>query len=374
MRRVRFAWLPVLPAVLLAACAPANTSGAVHIGQVEGIVNGVMDRYVDRVLDHAEATNAVAVVLEIDTPGGQLGAMKHVAGRIEQSTVPVITWVGPPGAEAASAGTFIAMAGDIAAMAPNTTIGAATPVTAAGGDVEGDLGRKVENDAVAFARGVAEHRGRNADWAEQAVREAASATPNEALELNVIDLVAPTLTGLLSAVDGREVTLLDGTRVTLSVSGVPRLENGPNGYERVLAIVSDPLVLLGLFVLALIGIGIEVLIPGVFVPGTIGLIAVILFFLGAGTLLPGEAAIALTIVAIILIGAEFFIPSGVLGAMGGAALVLAVSIVIGQISTTIPLATALLVVLALILAIGVPLLVWLRRYIATTQEAGTRLT
>src|SRR5690606_8347337 len=122
-------------ALLLGACAPDSTDNAVHIGRVEGDVNNVMERYIDRVIDHAESHGARAVVLQIDTPGGEIGAMKRIAGRIERAEVPVITWVGPPGAAAASAGTFITLAGHVAAMAPNTTIGAASPVTSSGDDV-----------------------------------------------------------------------------------------------------------------------------------------------------------------------------------------------------------------------------------------------
>ena len=191
-------------AALGSACEVDGTEGALHVVTIERQVDGVLAAYIDRAIDHAEDRRGRAVLLRIDTPGGEIGAMKSIVGRIERSGVPVIAWVGPPGAEAASAGTFIAMAGHVAAMAPNTTIGAATPISATGEDIEGDLGKKVTNDTVAFARGVAELRGRNADWAEAAVRDASSATPSEALELNVIDLVAATESELLAAIEGRD--------------------------------------------------------------------------------------------------------------------------------------------------------------------------
>ncbi|MYI82845.1 MAG: hypothetical protein F4056_05945 [Chloroflexi bacterium] len=167
IRTVR-AFAPAIALVLAAlgvACGAERTERALHVVTIERQVDGVLASYIDRAIDHAEDSRGRAVLLRVDTPGGEIGAMKEIVGRIERSEVPVITWVGPPGAEAVSAGTFIAMAGHVAAMAPNTTIGAATPVAATGEDVEGALGRKVTNDTVAFARGVAELHGRNADWA-----------------------------------------------------------------------------------------------------------------------------------------------------------------------------------------------------------------
>jgi membrane-bound serine protease (ClpP class) len=180
---VRKALPLVLVAVLIStACAPAGTRDAIHVGTVEGTVGNVLDRYVDRLIDTAENNDARLVVIEVDTPGGEAGAMKRIVGRIERSTVPIVTWIGPPGAQAVSAGTFIVMAGHVAAMAPGTSIGAASPVLSTGQDLPDTLGRKVEEDTVAFARGVAELHGRNPDWAEAAVRDAASASPAQALE------------------------------------------------------------------------------------------------------------------------------------------------------------------------------------------------
>ena len=242
MIRTARAFLPAFAlalAALGAACGAEDTERALHVVTIERQVDGVLASYIDRAIDHAEDSRGRAVLLRVDTPGGEIGAMKEIVGRIERSEVPVITWVGPPGAEAVSAGTFIAMAGHVAAMAPSTTIGAATPVTATGEDVEGALGRKVTNDTVAFARGVAELRGRNADWAEAAVREASSATPNEALELNVVDLIAASESELLAAVEGREVELIDGRTVVLQLAIAPRIENELNAYERIVAFLDE---------------------------------------------------------------------------------------------------------------------------------------
>ena len=318
-------------ASLAVACAPADTAGALHVVTIDRQVDAVLARYIDRALDHAEETNARAVLLRIDTPGGAVDAMKEIVGRIENAETPVITYVGPAGAEAASAGTFIAMAGHVAAMAPNTTIGAATPISATGEDLEGALGRKVTNDTVAFARGVAELRDRNADWAEDAVRKASSATPDEAVDLNVVDLIAATEAELLEAIEGWEVELIGGRTVELQLATAPRVENAFNSYERVLGIVSDPLIVSLLLLVGLIGIATELFFaPGSFVPGTAGAIALLLAFLGLGTLLPGETALALVGLAAALVALEVLLPTGgVLGAGAAIAIAIAVGIWIG---------------------------------------------
>ena len=337
-------------AALGAACGAEGTERALHVVTIERQVDGVLASYIDRAIDHAEDSRGRAVLLRIDTPGGEIGAMKKIVGRIERSGVPVIAWVGPPGAEAVSAGTFIAMAGHVAAMAPNTTIGAATPITATGEDVEGALGRKVTNDTVAFARGVAELRGRNAEWAEAAVREASSATPNEALELNVIDLVAASESELLAAVEGREVELIDGQTVELRLATAPWVENEFNAYERIVGFLGDPLVVTLLLLIGVIGVATELFFaPGTFVPGVAGAIALLLFFLGVGTLLPAEAAFAFVVLAVLLVILELFLPTGgVLGSGAALALAFAIGIGIGQGSTDLSIERLLVIVLAVI--------------------------
>ena len=347
---------PLLAALALAlaalgsACEVDGTEGALHVVTIERQVDGVLAAYIDRAIDHAEDRRGRAVLLRIDTPGGEIGAMKSIVGRIERSGVPVIVWVGPPGAQAASAGTFIAMAGHVAAMAPSTTIGAATPVTATGEDVEGDLGKKVTNDTVAFARGVAELRGRNADWAEAAVRDASSATPSEALELNVIDLVAATESELLAAVEGREVELLDGRTVELRLATAPRVENEFNAYERIVGFLGDPFVVTLLLLIGMVGIATELFFaPGTFVPGVAGALSLLLFFLGVGTLLPAEAAFAFVVLAVLLVVLELFLPTGgVLGAGAALALAFAIGIGVGQGSTDLSIERLLVIVLAVI--------------------------
>jgi membrane-bound serine protease (ClpP class) len=381
MTRIRFP--SRLPFTLLAlavlgvaavACAPASTPGAIHVARADGAVDNVMERYVDRVISHAESTNARLVVIEVDTPGGLIGSMKRVAGRIERARVPVVTWVGPPGSQAVSAGTFIVLSGHIAAMAPGTSIGAASPVLGTGEDLPETLGRKVEEDTVAFARGVAELHDRNPDWAEAAVRDAASASPSQALELGIIDLVSPTLESLVNSVEGWEVRYLGGGTSTVSVSGAPFLENGMNGYERLLKIVANPAVVGILLLIALAGIAIEFFSPGLLLPGTAGVLAMVLAFLGAGALLPTEAALLLLVLGIALITAEFFVPGGILGLVGAAALLMAFGIWVGQASTAVSWERALMTTLVIVIVLGAAAGFWVRRYVAQTSESGTRLT
>src|SRR5215216_5525742 len=203
-----------------------------------------MEQYIDRGLDTAERSQAPAVVLRLDTPGGLDSAMRGVIQRIESSRVPVIVYVAPAGGRAASAGTFITMAGHVAAMAPNTTIGAATPIDASGDDIPGALGRKVTNDAVAYIRSIAELRERNADWAESAVRDAAAVSAARAVELDVVDFVATSLEDALAKADGREVEVQgdsgNSVSVVLHTAGAVTTSNGTNFFERVLYYLADP--------------------------------------------------------------------------------------------------------------------------------------
>src|SRR5713226_3185714 len=185
----------------LAADAPAP----VLVGHIQGEINPITARYVDRVVSDGEADNAAAVVFVIDTPGGLIDSTYQITARFLAARVPIVTFVAPAGARAASAGTFITMAGHIAAMAPATNIGAAHPVDSSGGDIQGDLRLKAENDAAAEITKIAIARGRNASWAEDAVRKSVSVRDDQALGLKIVDLVAQDLPDLLAQLDGRTV-------------------------------------------------------------------------------------------------------------------------------------------------------------------------
>lgn len=308
-------WL--FAAALLASCGGSAPEGRVHILTLDGIINPVTAGYVERGIGSAEDSAAEVLVIQLDTPGGLDSAMRDIVQNISASSVPVVVYVAPAGARAASAGTFITMAAHVAAMAPSTAIGAAHPVGAGGEDLEGDIRSKAENDAVAYIRSIAEEHGRNADWAERAVRESESVPASEAVELNVVDLEAESLEELLATLDGREVTLTGGVAVTLETAGTPRHQNGMNFSERLLMLISDPNIAFLLLSLGTLAILFELYNPsgiGLVVGGT----ALIVAFFSLGTLPVNWAGVALVLLAIGLFAAEFFVVSGGLLAVAGA--------------------------------------------------------
>jgi membrane-bound serine protease (ClpP class) len=323
----------VLLGLLGNACSTKKAPDQVHVLTWKGIVNPVMERYIDRGIDTAERSEARAVVIRLDTPGGLDGAMRDIIQRIEASKVPVIVYVSPSGGRAASAGTFITMAGHVAAMAPNTSIGAATPINSTGDDIEGALGRKVTNDAVSYIRGIAELRGRNADWAEKAVRDAVSVNQNEAVSLNVVDFVATGLDDLLEKSDGRQVDVQSASggtvSVTLHTSGAATYENNTTFFEQLLYHIADPDI-----AFLLLSIGGLFLVSEIFHPtvlaGIAGLICLILAYFSLGSLPTNWAGVALILFGFVLLTAEVFVSGfGVLGIGGVVALILGGLILFG---------------------------------------------
>ena len=315
-----------LPALMLAvgiaaACGGAGAeSGAIHLLRIDGGIGPITERYVDRALDEAEEAGARLVVIRLDTPGGFSSSTREIVQRINAANAPVAVYVSPWGARAASAGTFITMAAHVAVMAPNTSIGAASAVNADGSDIEGDLGRKVENDSVSFIRGIAELRGRNADWAERAVRRAVSATQTEAVDLNVVDFVAGDLDGLLERIEGTTVELRPGTAVTLE--GLPeaaRVTTNMSIWERILEVLANPTLATILISAGTLGLIFELSNPGLILPGVAGVIAIIVGFLGLGALPVETAGLALIAAALVFFALELFVPSGGILAGGGLA-------------------------------------------------------
>ncbi len=314
-RILRSAAALLFVAGLAVACAPSiHTRGAVHVLTADSEVNPVMRQYIDRGIDEAERTDAIAVVIKLDTPGGLTDQMEKIVQRIQSAKVPVIVYVAPSGAKAASAGTFITMSAHVAAMAPGTSIGAAHPVSATGGDIGGTLGTKVENNAAAYARSIAEKTGRNADWAESAVRDSVSAPTSEAVDKHIVDYAADNVDELLRKADGRTVTV-DGKAVTLAnLESAPRVNNDMTLVERFLLILSDPNVAFLLLTIGGLGLLIEFVHPGVIAPGTFGVIALILAFFALGTLPVNWAGVALVLLAFVLFAAELHV--GGFGALG----------------------------------------------------------
>jgi membrane-bound serine protease (ClpP class) len=323
----------------------------------QGAVSPAMSDYIRRTLDTAATRGSPLVVLKLDTPGGLDTSMREIIQAVIASPVPVATWVAPQGARAASAGTYILYASHIAAMAPATNLGAATPVplTPPGGgsdapsapvpfgppEVEGEtsptappvpagtaMQTKVINDAVAYIRGLAELRGRNADWGESAVRQGASLSAQSALAEGVIDFVAADLASLLDQADGRVVQMADGPR-RLATSGLPHEVVTPDWRTAILSVITNPNVALILLLVGVYGIILEFLNPGVLVAGTIGGISLLLGLYALALLPVNLAGIGLIGLGLALILAEVFSPSfGILGIGGTAALVLGAVILV----------------------------------------------
>ena len=302
-------------ALALPAIAAAPPQHPVLTFRLEGAISPVTAEALSLAIDRAERENAAALVIEIETPGGLETSMRAMVSRMLASRVPLITYVAPSGARAASAGVFVTMAGDVAAMAPGTNIGAATPVNMQGG-MDSTMARKVTNDAAAFARTVAHQRNRNAQWAEQAVRQAVSATETEALQLKVIDLIAPGLDSLLSAAEGRTWTR-DGVSRVIHVEGAPRVTIAPSLRHRILGLLVDPSIAYLLMLLGFYGLLFELQNPGAVLPGVVGGICLVLAFLALSALPVNAAGVALIVLALVFFLAEVKVASHGVLAVGG---------------------------------------------------------
>ncbi|HUG03222.1 MAG TPA: nodulation protein NfeD [Steroidobacteraceae bacterium] len=295
-----------------------------------------------RALERAEEQDAELLILVLDTPGGLSESMRDMIRAILSAKVPVVTYVSPPGAHAASAGTFILYASHVAAMAPATNLGAATPVPIGGApprdrdagpddDKDGSrdagqeppaMDRKAINDAVAYIRSIAEMRGRDPSFAEESVTKAASITANEALKRGVIDLIAADLQELIASLDGREVTLPTG-RIALATRGITVERIEMDWRTSLLAVLTNPLVAYGLLIIGIYGLMFEGYNPGTLVPGVVGGVCLLLGLYALQVLSVNFAGLALIVLGIAMMAAEFFLPSfGVLGFGGIAAFVI----------------------------------------------------
>ena len=303
-------------ALLLGSPTPAADS-PVHVHVVEGIINPVVVEYMSQGIEQAEADNASAVVFQLDTPGGLVESTRLIVKAILNANVPVVVYVSPSGARAASAGTFITIAGHVAAMAPGTNIGAAHPVSGGGSDIEGDMRTKVENDLAAFARSIANQRQKNADWAEEAVRESVSITETRALEINVIDIVAEDVADLLAQLDGHQVEV-SGETVTLQTADATMVAKQMSWRQRVLAVISHPQFALMLLSLGSLGLMIELYNPGLIFPGVIGAISLLLAFYSLQTLPINYAGLLLIGLGMVMFILEASVASFGMLTLGGA--------------------------------------------------------
>ncbi|MBI3455189.1 MAG: nodulation protein NfeD, partial [Candidatus Rokubacteria bacterium] len=278
-------------------------------------------------IERTKAEGAAALVIQLDTPGGLERSMRSIVREMLNAPVPIIVYVSPTGARAASAGVFITLAAHVAAMAPATNIGAAHPVAAGGGQIDKESMKKIENDAAAFIRSIALERGRNADWAEKAVRSSVSATEREALKLGIIDLIAESLPDLLAKVDGRQVKVITGT-VTLRTKDATLQPLHVSFRDRFLNLITDPNIAYILLMLGMLGLFFELANPGVILPGIIGGISLILAFFAFQSLPINYAGLLLILFGIVLLIAEIKVVSHGVLTIGGVIAILLGSIML----------------------------------------------
>ncbi|MFC2040182.1 nodulation protein NfeD [Chloroflexota bacterium] len=353
-RAVRFAVLLLVLALGVAGPLVSADDGHVDVLTIKGTINPVLADYIKRGVDQAELDGARALIIQMDTPGGLDTAMRDIIQSVVGARLPVIIYVSPSGGRAASAGLYITLSGHIAAMAPNTAIGAATPVSLGEGgeqQMSDDLKNKVINDAAAYIRSIAEAHGRNAEWAEEAVFDGVSITEQEALTLNVVDIVADDMDDLLTKIDGQEITLLGGGTVTLVTEGVSVNYLEMDFIEGFLYAIADPNIAFLLLSVASLGIMVEIFNPGLIFPGVAGAISGILAFYSLGQLPVNIAGLLLIVLAFGLFVAEAFTPTFGLFTGGGAVALIVGGLILFQGGSPIfQVNVWLLVVVAVIVA------------------------
>jgi len=392
----------------LAISATARADGSAVLLDLDGALGVATAEYIVDGIEDAQVQNAKLIIIRMDTPGGLMEPMRDIVQAILASSVPVVTYVAPGGARADSAGTYILLASHVAAMAPTTHLGAATPVSLMGEDSEDDskpvnpfapkapesedtdaeeadegetgeepepqpaipggkMDRKVMNDAIAYIRGLAEAHGRNADWAEDAVRNAATLTATEALELNVIDLIAANQAELLAAVNGREVRV-NNKPFTIDADALIVEEVEPGWRLKVLGAIARPEIAILLLMVGLYGLLFEGYNPGAILPGVVGVICLLLAAYALQVLPVNYVGLALILVGLALITAEAFVPSfGALG-IGGIAAIIFGSIM--MFDSGIPgFGISITFVLGMGLVAGL-LLLWLLSYLVKARRQG----
>ncbi|HWP63615.1 MAG TPA: nodulation protein NfeD [Candidatus Binatia bacterium] len=302
---------------LLLAAAPSRalSPGAVPVLRATGVVDNVLAGYIEEGIALAAANGAPAVVIVLNTPGGSLDATNKITSTLLEARVPTIVWVAPAGGQAASAGTFITLAAHVAFMAPGTRIGAASPVGAGGEDIEGTLGDKVRQDAIAAIRAIAETRGRNVEWAVSTVAEAKASPASEAVEVGAVDGLAASLEEVRRLAEGRMVRFPDGEG-TIRFGEAPFEELPMNPFQSLLHLLSDPNIAFVLFTVGFYGLLFELQNPN-FVTGILGALAIILAFIGFGSLPLNVAGLLLIGLAIVLFVLEIQVASHGLLTVGG---------------------------------------------------------
>lgn len=349
---------------VLASSVFAREPREIRVLELEGAINPITSRYLARELESAAA--AGLIVIRLDTPGGLESSMREMSQAILASPVPVVVYVAPSGARAASAGMFLTISAHVAAMAPGTNIGAAHPV-GLGANADQVMTDKVTEDAAALARSIAQTRGRNAQWAERSVRQSAAISAQEALEEGVIDLVAADLPTLLQRLDGSAVSTAGGAHV-IEATGAPVEHRRMSTPERILLTLTDPNVAYLLLTLGLLGLSVELLSPGLFFPGIAGLVSLLLAFVALGSLPLNWAGLALMVVAAALVAAETQAPGvGALGAGGLLSFILG-SLLLYRPSVTMPDVRVSAWLIALMGVLLAALLVFLVRVVVRSRR------
>ena len=300
---------------LLLASGAAAAGPEVVVLPTTGIVDGSMAKYLDDSITQAEQRNAAAVVVKLNTPGGDLLSTNAIVGTLLEAEVPVIVWVAPAGGFAASAGTFITLAGNVALMAPGTSIGAASPVSGDGSDIPGPRGAKVKNDAIAKITSIATARHRNVEWAASTVRDARSSPAEEAVQLGAVDGLASTLEDVLAFANGRTVDVAGEERV-LDLAGAIVSEQTMNPFLALIRLLSDPTIATLLFTTGSIGLLAELYSPN-FVTGILGALMILLALVGFGTLPLNVGGFLLVVFGLVLFGLEVTVTSHGLLGFGG---------------------------------------------------------
>lgn len=360
----------LLVGLFMAMAAPVHASDSVVVVGIKGGISVATADYITSGIEYAESSGAQLIIIDIDTPGGLVAPMRDIVQAILGSSVPVASYVTPAGARADSAGTYILLASHIAAMTPTTHLGAATPVSLlndAPTESESAPELKMMNDAVAYIRSLAIRHGRNADWAEKAVRDAATLTAGEALQENVIDLVADNHAELLQLIDGREIEINSAT-IKLETRAAVIEEFTPNWRIRILSAIANPETVLLLGLIGLYGLMYEGWNPGAIVPGVVGVICLLLAAYALQVLPVNYAGLALIVVGVALMTAEAFAPSfGALGLGGIAAFVIGAIIMFDSGIPGFGISITFVVVLAVAFAV---LFVWLISYLLALQRRG----
>ena len=380
----------VLSTLLLSLLSPFALLGqTVDVITLDATINPATADFIHQSILAAQDDGAECLVIRFNTPGGLLKSTREIVSDLLTARVPVVVYVAPAGAQAASAGAFVTLAAHIAAMAPGTNIGAAHPVGLQGGEKDSIMNEKATNDAAAFIRTISEKRHRNVQWAEDAVRKSISITETEALRDSVVDIIAPSVTALLDSIDGKTVEVA-GTRVTLHTRGARIVEKEMGWKFKILDVLSDPNIAYIFFMLGLYGLLFELYNPGAILPGVVGVIALILAFYSLHTLPVNYAGLALIIFGIVLFILELKIVShGLLGAGGVVALLLGSIMLINpesslefiSISWSVILTSVLVTALFFFFAIGMGIkaqrakpVTGVEGIIGETGEALTNLT